>query len=335
MNSRLLLFLVICIFPLMLSAQDTTKPVTDTANTGRTVVRKPAPKPVVVPDSTRRDSSIAIASINIDTSLVSPRMPTVFQLFPVSVKHQTIYGQYVGGYMKVNEQFNVTAPVRRVPELLRTVVNKDWVFYFYCGLLLVLAYINLAFHKYFVDLFRVFFNTSMRQKQLREQLSQSPLPSLLLNILFCINGALFTFFILKHFGIITGFPPALEILIVSGILGAAYAIKYIFVTMLGWMFDRRHAAENYVFTVMLVNKVAGLLLLPIGILMAYGDRVARDVVLTLTLILLIVLVIMRLAKCFLAIRDLKVNLIQFLAFVGAFEIIPAMLVYKVLLRVFE
>jgi hypothetical protein len=122
-----------------------------------------------------------------------------------------------------------------------------------------------------------------------------------LNILFCINGALFTFFILKHFGIITGFPPALEILIVSGILGAVYTIKYIFVTMLGWMFDRRHAAENYVFTVMLVNKVAGLVLLPIGILMAYGDKVARDVVLTLTLILLIVLVIMRLAKCFLAI----------------------------------
>ena len=42
---------------------------------------------------------------------------------------------------------------------------------------------------------------------------------------------------------------------------------------------------------------------------------------------------MRLTKGYMAISNLRINLIQYLVFVGAFEIIPAMLIYKVLLRV--
>ena len=341
MNSRLLLLFLNFLFisPCLLEAQeaapksDTIKP-KKIKDSGR--IALPVQKSLVTNavDTSNKERLVAIPTVYADTTLVSRRPPSAFDLFPVRIKYKTIYGVYAGGYMKENEQFSVTAPVRRIPQLVRKVENKDWVFYFYCTLLLGLAFINLVFHKYFVDLFRVFFNTSMRQKQLREQLSQSPLPSLLLNLLFCISGSMFIYFLLKHSGISIGFHPAVQILIGIAILASIYIVKFIFVSSLGWMFDGRQAAENYIFTVMLVNKVGGLVLIPIGILMAYGDYATRQIVLTIAVLLLIILAVMRLVKGYLSVNGVKVNLIQFLVFVGAFELVPAMLIYKVLLRVF-
>ena len=218
--------------------------------------------------------------------------------------------------------------------LERTVEQKDWIFYFFCGLLLAVAFINLAFKKYVVDLFRVFFNTSLRQKQLREQLTQTPLPSLLLNMIFCVSGGAFIFFVLQHYNIRTGLHPAVELLVAAGVIAGIYFLKFIFVSLMGWMFDRRPAAENYLFAVFLVNKVAGLTLIPFTMLLAYGDGGTREVVLTLSAIILSVLALMRLTKGFAAINGLKVGLVPYLVFVGAFDIVPTMLVYKVLVSIF-
>jgi hypothetical protein len=138
---------------------------------------------------------------------------------------------------------------------------------------------------------------------------------------------------MRHYDVKTGYHPAIEILFAVGLLAAVYIVKNIFVTMLGWMFDRRQAAESYLFTVFLVNKVAGLVLLLMGILMAYADAGGRSATLTLTILLMAVLLLMRLTKGFMAISGLKINAIQYLVFVGAFEVVPALLIYKVLLRV--
>ena len=305
----------------------------------RPVRPKPQPpKPVL--DSVRKDSvindSVAIVPSMpaVDSFAVSKVLPSVRLLFPVTQRYPTIYGAEVGGYMKQYERFNVTAPVQTKKVLERTVEQKDWIFYFFCGLLLAVAFINLAFKKYVVDLFRVFFNTSLRQKQLREQLTQTPLPSLLLNMIFCVSGGAFIFFVLQHYNKRTGLHPSVELLVAAGVIAGIYFLKFIFVSLMGWMFDRRPAAENYLFAVFLVNKVAGLTLIPFTMLLAYGDGGTREVVLTLSAIILSVLALMRLTKGFAAINGLKVGLVPYLVFVGAFDIVPTMLVYKVLVSIF-
>lgn len=328
------------------SAKQTPLPVQDTItrlprqdSAPKPVRPKPQiPKPVI--DTTRRDSLVkdtmlpTAAKPAVDSFAVSRVLPSVRLLFPVTLRYPTIYGAEVGGYMKQYERFNVTAPVQKKKALERTVEQKDWIFYFFCGLLLAVAFINLAFKKYVVDLFRVFFNTSLRQKQLREQLTQTPLPSLLLNMIFCLSGGAFIFFVLRHYTIRTGMHPALELLAAAGLIAGVYFVKFIFVSLMGWMFDRRPAAENYLFAVFLVNKVAGLALIPFTMLLAYGDRGTREVVLTLAVIILSVLALMRLTKGFAAINGLKVGLIPYLVFVGAFDIVPTMLLYKVLMNIF-
>lgn len=318
-----------------------TQPKPRPVDTSRRVVKpKPLPpKPLLDTlraDSVARDSALPVPAVvkAADSFAVSKVLPSVQLLFPVTLRYPTIYGSLVGGYMRQNERFNVTAPVQRKTALTRTVESKDWIFYFFCGLLLLVAFINIAFKKYFVDIFRVFFNTSLRQKQLREQLSQTPLPSLLLNILFCVSGGAFIFFTLRHYGIRTGLNPALELLAEAGLIAGIYLGKFIFVSLLGWMFDRRQAAENYLFTVFLVNKVAGLTLIPFTMLLAYVDKPAREVVITLAAITLGLFILMRLTKGFAAINGLRVGFIPYLVFVGAFDIVPTLLIYKVLMNIF-
>jgi hypothetical protein len=144
----------------------------------------------------------------VDTSgkrvVSAPAVETIFNISPQA----SVYGVFVGGLMNTDTIFHSTAAVQNVPGLVRYVENRDWIFYFYCGVLIFLSFIQLAFDKYFVDLFRVFFNTSLRQKQLREQLTQAPLPSLLMNILYFISGGVFIYFLADHYSMHTGYPAA-------------------------------------------------------------------------------------------------------------------------------
>jgi hypothetical protein len=115
-------------------------------------------------------------------------------------------------------------------------------------------------------------------------------------------------------------------------LALVYLTKYIFITMLGWTFDKKVAAENYLFVVFMINKMAALFLLPMTLLMAYTETGGRQVIITLTILGLGILGIVRLARGYAAVSHLlKINPLHFLVFVAAFEVIPVLLIYRALL----
>ncbi len=99
--------------------------------------------------------------------------------------------------------------------------NTDSVFYFLFGLLFYYAIIRLFFYKYLHNITTLFFRATMRQQQLREQLSQAPLPSLFLNILFVSTGGMFLAFVGRFYEIM----PEQNLLVVVGLWlspGAGY-----------------------------------------------------------------------------------------------------------------
>ena len=79
--------------------------------------------------------------------------------------------------------------------------GKEVIFYSLVALLLAFAFLRQAFPKYFSDLFRLLFRTTLKQKQVREQLMQTPLPSLLLNGFFVISAGLYIDILLQHFNL--------------------------------------------------------------------------------------------------------------------------------------
>jgi hypothetical protein len=192
------------------------------------------------------------------------------------------------------------------------------------------------FPKYFNDLFRLFFRTTIKQLQVREQLMQTPLPSLLLNIFFVVSAGLYISFLLQH----TRLKPIDNFWLMSFYcmlgLSIIYFIKFLGLKLSGWLFNIREAADSYVFIVFVINKMIGLLLLPFLIMLAFSQDNIYSVSLTLSVVLIAGLLGYRFILAYATIRNqVKVNPFHFFLYFCAFEIAPLLLIYRGLLLFFH
>lgn len=221
------------------------------------------------------------------------------------------------------------------------IVEKEWEgketwFYSIVGLLFMVGLFRSGFEKYLHDLFRLFFNTTMKQRQIREQMIQTPLASALLNVFFVISSAFYICFLLQYYQVIE--PEQFWLIFLYAILfiAAIYVVKFIWLKLAGWLFNMQEAADNYIFIVFIINKIIGIFLLPILILMAFSNEDILEVTLVISWIGLAGLLIYRFILTFAAVRNqINVNLFHFFVYLCAFEIAPLLLIYKGLILFFE
>lgn len=246
----------------------------------------------------------------------------------------TVYGERVRSELQKNDWFKSVSIPSTVQILERRIKDTDWIFYLFCGLLFILASLRILFNKYFNDLFRVFFNTSMRQRQIREQLQQAPLPSLLFNIFFVISGGIFIFFLLEHFN--ARIPLNRWIVIGLCIVGLAviYLGKVLSLKLIGWVFGWEKGVETYLFIVFLVNKIIGILLLPFTVLLAFSPASFQNIIVTAALIGLLAVYMYRFIRAYASIRnELRISQLQFFLYICAFEVVPVLLIYRLLMQI--
>jgi hypothetical protein len=219
---------------------------------------------------------------------------------------------------------------------LRKINGKEYLFYLLVLLFILFAILRRAFPKYFSDLFRLFFKTTLKQRQLREQLMQTPLPSLLFNTFFVISGGLYITFLLEHFSINPLGSFWLTFLYACMGLAACYFVKYAGLRICGWLFRMEEASDSYIFIVFIVNKMVGILLLPFLLVLAFSAGDVYISGLALSWCLIGCLLIYRFILTFGAVRNqVRLNLFHFFLYICAFEIAPLLLVYKALLIFFN
>ena len=214
--------------------------------------------------------------------------------------------------------------------------GKELIFYVIIGLLLLFAFLRHAFGKYFNNLFRLFFRTTMKYRQIREQLMQTPLPSLLLNGFFVICGGMYISFLLVHFGLIDSDDFWLYFLYSGLGLITIYFVKFMGLKVIGWIFNMREAANSYIFIVFVVNKIIGVFLLPFIVMLAFMSGTGYSVALVLSWFGLAGLLLYRFILSYAAVRNqVRFNPFHFFLYLLAFEIAPLLLIYKLLLVFFQ
>src|SRR5437762_2308504 len=149
--------------------------------------------------------------------------------------------------------------------------GKEVFFYVLLALLLFFAFIRLSFPKYVIDLFRVAFRTTLKQRQIGEQLVQTPLPSLLFNFFFLISSSLYLSFVLQHYHL--AFDYNFWLLFLYCLVGLIfiYTIKLLSLRFSGWLFNISATTDGYIFIVFMINKIIGIYLLPFLIFLAFTD----------------------------------------------------------------
>ena len=214
--------------------------------------------------------------------------------------------------------------------------SYDSLFYAILVMLFFFAIVKLLFGKYLNNLLTLFFRVSMRQQQIREQVLQSPFPSLLLNFLFLCSASMYGSFLIIYYR-----PGAVDhfwllFAYIAGSLAAIYLVKFLFLRVAGWIFNIPRAADTYLFVVFLTNKVVGIFLLPIVVMLSFSGPVVTEIAVTLSFILLAVCLLYRIIAAFGTLRtEIKISFIHFFLYLCAFEIAPLLLIYKVLLSYLE
>jgi len=234
--------------------------------------------------------------------------------------------------LRTHPYFNFFGKPRFVVNIRRKETGKEGLFYLLTGIVLYYALVRLLFGKYMNNLFSVFFRVSLKQKQIREQLLQSPLPSLLLNIFFIITGGIYLGFLLQYYGLQGKYNWWYLMLNCIIALAAVYLVKYVMLKVMGWIFNIVEATNTYAFVVFLVNKLLGIMLIPVLVLLAFSEPSLVSVLVTLSICGIFILFGYRYVISYSPVRkEIKVSQFHFLIYLCAFEIMPLLLIYKVLL----
>ncbi len=217
----------------------------------------------------------------------------------------------------------------------RVFTGKEWLFYYLICLLILFGLLRRAFAKYFYDLFRVFFKTTLKQRQTQEQLLQSPLPSVFMNSFFILSAGLYANFLLQHFNLLIDENFWVQYLYCAGALAAIYSVKFIGLKMTGWLFNLSGVTDSYIFIVFIINKMVGIFLLPFLVLLAFTQGPIYNVAMITSWFGLGLLLIYRFILSYSAVRkEVKLNSFHFILYVLGFEVIPLLLIYKLLMVIF-
>jgi Domain of unknown function (DUF4271) len=224
---------------------------------------------------------------------------------------------------------NINAEPVSLPVNLKTDKSDNTFFYLLAVVVLVLAFLKYIFSRYFTNLFRVFFNTSLRQNQITDQLLQAKLPSFLFNIFFVISAGIYAYLILLQYGLFIADNKWVAVFSSIGLMGILYFTKYCTLKFTGWLTGLTEVVDIYVFMIFLINKIIGILLVPFIVILAFADVPIVKIATLVSIISIGIFLLLRFFRSYgLVQNQLKISKFHFILYIISLEILPLMLIYK-------
>ena len=220
-------------------------------------------------------------------------------------------------------------------ELPHAFVGQTADFYLLLFLCIMLGIIRYMDTRYFVNLWLAFWNPTLSNRQLKEQLQGAGIPNFLMNIFFTFSGGAYIYYIVKFFtpnnsGVI---PPSLLIIMLVAGTGIIYLAKYAAVRFSGWAFRVEGITEHYLFNVFLINKVLGITLLPFIIVLAFADHEWARQVVFISFLIAGALLLMRYLRSWQVFGTFfQFSKFHFFMYLCASELLPLAVLMKLLYR---
>lgn len=230
---------------------------------------------------------------------------------------------------------NSKSPAESLNSVPKAADNKQPFFYLIVFLFLVLGITRSLYSRYFNTLFRVFFNTSLRQNQLTDQLEQAKIPSLIFNIFFVTTAGLYSYFLLHYFYSNHEKLDWYVLFVCISAVAIAYLVKYLSLKFTGWVSNYGAETDKYIFIIFLLNKVIGIFLLPIISFMAFSTYQIASYAILISFIFIAILFIIRFFRSYSLLQNrLKISGFHFFLYIVALELLPIVLIYKAVIVYF-
>lgn len=207
--------------------------------------------------------------------------------------------------------------------------GKEFLFYLIGSVLFLIAIFKIFYSRYFNNIFRVFFNTSLRQNQLTDLLLQAKLPSMIFNIFFMIIAGIYAWLLLNYYHVLINQNKYVLIALCVLLVGATYTCKYLILKFIGWATDISPAINQYIFVIFLINKILCIILIPFVILIAFAPQNWLNTIIILSVAVIGIFFLLRYARTygFLS-NQLKIEKFHLLIYIVGVEILPIFILYK-------
>lgn len=263
------------------------------------------------------DSALTTSSIPADSTFTAD---SHFVTTPVYTLNELLKDNTLINFNDKSEAFWGTQKI---------VLSREFDFYFVLVLFAFLGVLKATSPRYFTNLFRVFFNTSLQQGQLTDQLLQAKLTSLLYNVFFVLSVGFFFYQFLRFEHLR---PPENEykiFLIIIGALALIYIGKYLILKFVGWITGYSHEADTYIFILFLVNKVLGIVLLPLSFIISFSRYKLSHATLILSGLIILLIFLLRFFRSYSNLQPrMQVNRWHFLLYIIGMEILPLLILFK-------
>lgn len=227
-----------------------------------------------------------------------------------------------------NTFLNAQGEIRPNNLIQRKYVSQNALFYILLSLIVLLAVLKTIYNRYFNNLLKVFFQTSLRQSQLTDQLMNAGLPSLLMNIFFIFTGALYITLLIGGHSRFNDLNWKLYGLMIIA-LTAIYTSKYLSLQFAGWISGYEKEAESYSFIVFLINKVMAIFILPLLVLIAFADEKIAEVTIRFSFFLVALIFFSRFFRSISVMQNrFRLNRFHFFLYITGVELTPILLICK-------
>jgi hypothetical protein len=211
--------------------------------------------------------------------------------------------------------------------------GTPWKVYSAIGLLLIFGICRRVFDKYYSDMTGLMFRSTLKGRQIREQMQNAPLPALVFNLFFAVSGGLFLFLLLGYYRQQPLTNPWLAAALCMALVLLVYLVKYLALKFFGWLFNSVEVTNTYIFVVFYMNKIVGILLVPVVVLLMLSAGQMTDIVVVTGLCGVAALLLYRYILAYgPAAKTIQIPPFHFFLYICSVEIAPVLLIYKVLFQ---
>ena len=208
---------------------------------------------------------------------------------------------------------------------------SDWLTVSMVVMVVFFTWFRLFYYKIFKQLLTSYFNMTASNQIVRDESYLLQRASLVISIISYLLGGLFLYqlSIIYDWQIYWLQKGLVRFVLFSLIIAISYSVKMILLRLLSVIFNQEKAAGAYIFNLFLMIMMAGLILFPANVFMAYSPLIVKHWVATTSTILIGVLFLFRLSR---AIRIWfaipQFSFLYLFLYLCAFELAPLLVMWK-------
>lgn len=217
--------------------------------------------------------------------------------------------------------------MQEIPQKIAT----EWLALIFFIIVLALTWVKVNYSRRFIQLFNAVINQRLLRQLMRQELVFSHRASIVLIAVSLLSFSSFAYLSDVTFGWKVFGEPGWESWFKYFItIALIYLIKALSIQLIQILADGDWSLNEYRYNIFLLNKAAGILILPFSLLVAYSDPGVQRWTAIIGLIILAMLFLFRLGRGFTNALRNRVPLFYIILYFCSLEILPLMLLHKVL-----